>query len=212
MLVWGSSARGDLLSAIEIQPSAHPPRSGIAADGRRSVICWGNFVHGCHGLSWCDISCCWSGCSLTFTLGWHTAGWKIQPCTHTHNSYLWVHGGRKKLSWEGGFGLWWYFARWIETRCAEKRSTVADWVKYLIQSANFLRIWWIIIKLYNNRTIFTLKMSISKFMNRIRINTWMKNNTNPRRHFDCGERSPLITSGIGTRPGLSRGRPKPIRE
>lgn len=38
--------------------SCNPPQSGITADGWRSVICWGNFVHGCHGLSWCDISCC----------------------------------------------------------------------------------------------------------------------------------------------------------
>lgn len=84
MLVLESSPRGYLLSATEIQPSATPPRSGIAADGWRSVICWGNFVHGCRGLSWCDVSCCWSGCTLTFTLGWCTAGWKIEARTHTH--------------------------------------------------------------------------------------------------------------------------------
>lgn len=42
-------------------------------------------MHGCHGLSWCDISCCVSGCSLTFTLGWHTAAWQEATATLTHD-------------------------------------------------------------------------------------------------------------------------------
>lgn len=155
---WGSSPRGGLLSTTEIQPSAHPPRSGMAADGQKSVICWGNFVHGCHALSWCDVSCCWSGCTLTFTLGWHTAGWKIKPCTHTHNAHLWVLEGGEVKQW-GRFGRVVVFCEQKQNVPCQIRSTVAVWVRYSIQTDHLWRIWLITIRLYHNKTIFTLKVT-----------------------------------------------------